>query len=85
MKELHVSTEIKGRTTLDVVGRIIADMWGEYKDTFLNWQGYKEEGATIEANHADGILAGLDLAMESIINTICPDYFTPNEEISDCS
>lgn len=83
MKELHVSTEIKGRTTLEVVGRIIADLWGEYKDTFLNWRGYEREEAHVEAHHAEGILTGLDLAMEMIVNTICPDYFAPKEKIDD--
>lgn len=82
MKELHVSTEIKGRTTLEVIGRIIADLWGEYKDTHEKYMRYKE-GDPFEAHHTEGILDGLDSAMEMIINTICPDYFIPQSEVGE--
>ena len=76
MKELHVSTEIKGRFTLEIVGRIVAELWHQKDETTRRLMGYKDEDAPIEENYAEGELAGLDLAMEIIVNTIAPDYFT---------
>lgn len=83
MKSIHVSTEFKGNAILEVVGHIIADLWLQKDETYWNLEGYKNEGASIEAEHAEGILMGLDLAMDSIINVICPDYFMPKEKVSD--
>ena len=86
MKELHVSTEIKGKSALEIVTRIIAELWHEKEDSLRKYLEYKSENDwavskkeiqsfSVEEYHAEGIMDGLDIAMDIITGVILPDYF----------
>jgi len=81
MKELHVSTEVKGTTALQIITKIVAELWNEKEETSQRVIGFTEEcaltnsGDLHEKIHAEGIMAGLDLAMDIIVGTVIPDYF----------
>jgi hypothetical protein len=81
MKELHVSTEIKGKSALEIITRIAAELWHEKEDTCQRVIGYTEECALTnvdelhEKTYAEGIMAGLDIAMDIITGVILPNYF----------
>ena len=86
MKELYVSTEIKGKSALEIVTRIVAELWHEKEDSLRKDLEYKSENDwavsreeimsfSVEEYHAEGIMDGLDIAMDIITGVILPDYF----------
>lgn len=86
MKELHVSTEIKGKSALEIVTRIVAELWHEKEDSLKKYLEYKSKNDravsreeimsfSVEEYHAEGIMDGLDIAMDIITGVILPDYF----------
>lgn len=86
MKELHVSTEIKGKSALEIITRIMAELWHEKEDSLRKYLEYKSENDravsreeimsfSVEEYHSEGIMDGLDIAMDIITGVILPDYF----------
>ena len=86
MKEIRVSTESIGTPAINLITRIVTEMWQEKQDAFDallqykqadNWTCIDEErtGNHTEVVHAEGVMAGLDIAMDIITATVLPDYF----------
>lgn len=86
MNELHVSTEIRCSSVLEIITRIMAELWHEKEDSLKKYLEYKSENDrviskeeilsfSVEEYHAEGIMDGLDIAMDIITGVILPDYF----------
>ena len=86
MDKLHVSTEIRCGSALEIITRIMAELWHEKEDSLRKYLEYKFENDravsreeimsfSVEEYHAEGIMDGLDIAMDIITGVILPDYF----------
>lgn len=76
MDRIHVTTET---ATLRIITKIIAELWHEKEESLKYLMQYKAEDNLIEETKAEGVIAGLDIAMDAITAVICPEYFKPEE------
>lgn len=76
MDRIHVTTET---ATLRIITKIIAELWHEKEDTIQRIEEYTQEENEVEKNFAQGLSAGLDIAMDIVTAVICPEYFKPEE------